>query len=78
MDLNNLVEVVLSDWIPASTPPVNEGIYEVKDHITTGGYQRYKNGYWGLFVVTVESAIRESHEVETVHPPTHWRGVIES
>lgn len=68
----------LSDWIPASTPPEHEGIYEVKDATVFGGYQRYKAGTWGIFRVTVEEVAKDSYHFHSVHcQPTHWRGVID-
>lgn len=46
--MTEMNEQTLSDWIPASTPPVIEGIYEVKDARVFGGYQRFKEHWRGV------------------------------
>jgi hypothetical protein len=76
--MNKLKEQTLSDWIPASTPPEHEGIYEVKDSHVVGGYQRFKAGTWGIYRVTVKAVAKDSYHYNSVHcQPTHWRGLIE-
>lgn len=77
--------LTLSHWIPTSTPPEIDGVYETLDErefVVSFGYQRYKCGYWGSWSPTLsghkKNYAAEHQHVETAFPPTHWRGVIES
>ena len=65
---------IISEWIPQSTPPSIEGIYEVKDAEVTGGYQKYKNGCWGVYGSTIDCVQANPIDYCTkLGIPTHWR-----
>jgi len=77
--------VTLSDWIPVTTPPTIEGVYqtiEIVPHLSLPsiGFQRYKDGYWGGWSPNLETHKNNYPEgcahFETSYPPSYYRVIL--
>lgn len=67
----------VTDWIPCTTPPVREGVYEVMQHNESGPFYAYWDGARFSYRSTSspDMAFEKRNSGSLYGVPERWRGV---